>query len=131
MTFNSDRYEGFAAPEILLHAVEDDAGSTFLLLHGAEPDYQWERFTAAVTQLVERLGVLDLHDDEPLLVGLAHVVVERDLAVGAVGVPAVDGAAADGVEPRAPGDLARLFQAHQVGTMMPAASISSGWIRSL
>jgi predicted ATP-grasp superfamily ATP-dependent carboligase len=57
MTFNSDRYEAFAAPEILLHAVEDDAGTTFLLLHGAEPDYAWERFVAAVGILVERLGV--------------------------------------------------------------------------
>jgi len=57
MTFNSDHYESFAAPEILLYAVEDDAGTPFLLLHGAEPDYAWERFVAAVTQLVKRLGV--------------------------------------------------------------------------
>ncbi|WP_346618824.1 PAC2 family protein [Blastococcus montanus] len=57
MTFNGDRYESFTAPEIALHAVEDDAGETFLLLHGAEPDYAWERFVAAVGQLVERLGV--------------------------------------------------------------------------
>jgi predicted ATP-grasp superfamily ATP-dependent carboligase len=57
MTFNSDRYESFAAPEIALYALEDDAGEPFLLLHGAEPDYAWERFVAAVAQLVERLGV--------------------------------------------------------------------------
>ena len=57
MTFNSDRYESFAAPEILLYAMEDDAGTPFLLLHGAEPDYAWERFVAAVGQLVDRLGV--------------------------------------------------------------------------
>ncbi|SOD98569.1 proteasome assembly chaperone family protein [Blastococcus haudaquaticus] len=57
MSFNSDRYEAFAAPEIALHAVEDDAGTPFLLLHGAEPDYAWERFVAAVRGLVERLGV--------------------------------------------------------------------------
>ena len=57
MTFNSDHYESFAAPEILLYAMEDDAGTPFLLLHGAEPDYAWERFVTAVTQLVERLGV--------------------------------------------------------------------------
>jgi predicted ATP-grasp superfamily ATP-dependent carboligase len=57
MTFNSDRYTEFAAPEILLHVVEDDAGTQFLLLHGAEPDYAWERFVAAVQILVERLGV--------------------------------------------------------------------------
>lgn len=60
MTFNSDRYESFTAPELLLHVLEDDAGEPFLLLHGAEPDYQWERFVAAVGQLVERLGVTSL-----------------------------------------------------------------------
>ena len=48
MTFSGDRYESFAAPEILLYALEDDAGVPFLLLHGAEPDYAWERFVAAV-----------------------------------------------------------------------------------
>jgi predicted ATP-grasp superfamily ATP-dependent carboligase len=57
MTFSGDHYEDFAAPEIALYAVEDDAGVPFLLLHGTEPDYAWERFVAAVMQLVERLGV--------------------------------------------------------------------------
>jgi predicted ATP-grasp superfamily ATP-dependent carboligase len=57
MTFSGDRYESFTAPEIALYAVEDDAGKPFLLLHGAEPDYAWERFVAAVGGLVERLGV--------------------------------------------------------------------------
>jgi hypothetical protein len=57
MTFNGDRYEDFAAPEILLSAVEDDAGEPFLVLSGPEPDYRWEGFVAAVAGLVERLGV--------------------------------------------------------------------------
>ncbi len=57
MTFNGDHYESYAAPEILLYAVEDDAGVPFLLLHGVEPDYRWERFVAAVADVVERLGV--------------------------------------------------------------------------
>ncbi len=57
VTFNGDRYESFAAPELLLYALEDDAGEPFLLLHGAEPDFAWERFVAAVGVLVERLGV--------------------------------------------------------------------------
>jgi predicted ATP-grasp superfamily ATP-dependent carboligase len=57
MTFNADRYESFTAPQIALYAVEDDAGRPFLLLHGAEPDYAWERFVSAVGRLVERLGV--------------------------------------------------------------------------
>jgi len=57
MTFHGDRYESFTAPEIALFAVEDDAGEPFLLLHGAEPDFAWETFVAAVAGLVERLGV--------------------------------------------------------------------------
>ena len=35
VTFHGDRYESFAAPELLLYALEDDAGEPFLLLHGA------------------------------------------------------------------------------------------------
>ncbi|WP_040339614.1 proteasome assembly chaperone family protein [Candidatus Blastococcus massiliensis] len=57
VTFSGDRYEAFLAPEIALYALEDDAGVPFLLLHGAEPDYQWERFVSAVRGLVERFGV--------------------------------------------------------------------------
>jgi predicted ATP-grasp superfamily ATP-dependent carboligase len=60
ITFTGDRYESYTAPEILLYAVEDDAGRPFLLLHGIEPDYAWERFVAAVAMLVERLGVTTL-----------------------------------------------------------------------
>ena len=57
MTFDGDRYASYAAPQILLHAVDDDAGRTFLLLQGPEPDFRWEGFVAAVAGLVERLGV--------------------------------------------------------------------------
>ena len=57
MTFSGDRYESVVSPEIGLYALEDDTGQPFLLLHGAEPDFAWERFVAAVLQLVDRLGV--------------------------------------------------------------------------
>jgi hypothetical protein len=57
MTFDGDRYASYAAPEILLHAVVDDAGETFLLLQGPEPDFRWEQFVAAVAGVVERFGV--------------------------------------------------------------------------
>ena len=60
MTFSGDRYVSFTAPEILLYALEDDAGEPFLLLHGPEPDFAWERFVAAVHGLVDRLGVTSL-----------------------------------------------------------------------
>ena len=60
VTFSGDRYESFAAPDLLLYALEDDAGEPFLLLHGTEPDFAWERFVAAVGVLVERLGVTSI-----------------------------------------------------------------------
>ncbi|WP_138759806.1 proteasome assembly chaperone family protein [Modestobacter altitudinis] len=57
MVFSGDRYESVVSPEIGLWALEDDGGTPFLLLHGVEPDFAWERFIAAVQQLVDRLGV--------------------------------------------------------------------------
>ncbi|MEU2350626.1 PAC2 family protein [Modestobacter sp. NPDC049651] len=57
MTFSGDRYESITSPEINLYALEDDGGEPFLLLHGTEPDFAWERFTAAVRELADRLGV--------------------------------------------------------------------------
>jgi predicted ATP-grasp superfamily ATP-dependent carboligase len=57
VVFSGDRYESIAMPEIGLYALEDDGGEPFLLLHGTEPDFAWERFVAAILHLVEQLGV--------------------------------------------------------------------------
>lgn len=57
MLFVEDHWESYDAPQLLLHLLHDEAGTAFLLLSGPEPDVQWERFTAAVRGLVERLGV--------------------------------------------------------------------------
>ena len=56
MTFATDRWTAYEAPELVLRRVTDAAGSSFLLLSGPEPDVQWERFTAAFWQLADRLG---------------------------------------------------------------------------
>ncbi len=37
--------------------MQDATGAPFLLLTGPEPDVEWERFAAAVREMVERLGV--------------------------------------------------------------------------
>jgi predicted ATP-grasp superfamily ATP-dependent carboligase len=57
MVFVEDHWESYDEPELLLHLVRDATGTPFLLLEGAEPDVQWERFLAAVEVLVRRLGV--------------------------------------------------------------------------
>jgi len=57
MLFESDHWVSYDEPSLLLHEVVDGAGTPFLLLAGAEPDVQWERFIAAVQDLVGQLGV--------------------------------------------------------------------------
>jgi hypothetical protein len=57
MIFLEDHWEAYDEPAIGLHLLRDDAGTPYLLLAGPEPDLQWERFIAAVRQLVERFGI--------------------------------------------------------------------------
>jgi len=57
MTFATDRWADYDAPSLVVDHVRDSEGTGFLLLHGAEPDLQWERVVAALRQVVERLGV--------------------------------------------------------------------------
>lgn len=63
MTFDGDTWTDYAAPELVVDVLEDAAGVPFLLLHGLEPDTQWERWASAVRQVVERFDV-------PLVVGV-------------------------------------------------------------
>jgi len=57
MQFNGDHWESYDEPGITLHVLRDRQGTPFLLLEGVEPDLQWERFIAALTQLIRDLGV--------------------------------------------------------------------------
>jgi proteasome assembly chaperone (PAC2) family protein len=57
MTFAGDRWESYETPRLELSQVTDAAGQGFLMLTGPEPDVQWERFVAAVGQLVDHYGV--------------------------------------------------------------------------
>jgi predicted ATP-grasp superfamily ATP-dependent carboligase len=57
MTFSEDHWSGYDQPELVIRVVRDLEGVPFLLLDGPEPDYQWERFIAAVGLLIEDLDV--------------------------------------------------------------------------
>jgi predicted ATP-grasp superfamily ATP-dependent carboligase len=56
MTFARDHWEKYDALELVVHLVNDAAGTPFLLLTGPEPDHEWDRFTAAVADVSDRLG---------------------------------------------------------------------------
>ncbi len=57
MSYVVDHFASVEIPQITLHEVTDSSGVPFLLLVGPEPDYQWQRFIAAVEQIVDRFGV--------------------------------------------------------------------------
>lgn len=63
MTFDVSRWRDYDEPQLVVDLAHDADGTAFLLMHGLEPDVQWERFAAAVRQLVERFSV-------PLTVGV-------------------------------------------------------------
>lgn len=57
LTFEDWRFTDYDEPVIALDRLDDGAGTEFLLLHGLEPDLQWDRFTAAILDLAGQLGV--------------------------------------------------------------------------
>jgi proteasome assembly chaperone (PAC2) family protein len=57
MTFVRDHFESVEMPTLNIYSMRDAAGTPFLLLTGPEPDFQWERYSAAVERLVRRLDV--------------------------------------------------------------------------
>ena len=57
MIYDTDRWDGYTEPKLELHMIRDERLTPFLLLAGPEPDFQWERFAAAVRLLVDRLSV--------------------------------------------------------------------------
>ncbi|HEY2763667.1 MAG TPA: PAC2 family protein [Pseudonocardiaceae bacterium] len=57
MIFDEDHWASYDQPQLVLYEVRDEAGTAFLILAGAEPDLQWERFTDAIVELVERFDV--------------------------------------------------------------------------
>ncbi|HEY3436502.1 MAG TPA: PAC2 family protein [Actinotalea sp.] len=63
MTFDAATWSQYEEPQLVIDVVRDAENVPFLLLHGVEPDVQWERYVAAVRQIVERFDV-------PLTVGI-------------------------------------------------------------
>lgn len=57
MTFRDGAWTSYEEPELVLDLIRDDDGAPILLLHGLEPDLQWEAFVAAVQGLIEEFGV--------------------------------------------------------------------------
>lgn len=57
MTYATDRWEHYDAPELVVHLLHDTIGTPFLVMTGPEPDRRWEAVVAAIQALIERWGV--------------------------------------------------------------------------
>lgn len=57
LRFDGEKFFDYEAPELELHLLKDQMQRPFLMLSGPEPDYQWDRFVAAVMILVDQLDV--------------------------------------------------------------------------
>jgi len=57
--FDQDHLTEYTPLKLSLYLVKDELGQPFLLLTGFEPDFQWERFSEAVLQLVDKYKVKD------------------------------------------------------------------------
>lgn len=55
--FDQDHVSDYRPAKLNLYLVKDELAQPFLLLTGYEPDFQWERFSAAVLQLIDRYKV--------------------------------------------------------------------------
>jgi hypothetical protein len=55
--FDQDHLSDYRPAKLNLYLMKDELQQPFLLLTGYEPDFQWERFTAAVLQLVDKYKV--------------------------------------------------------------------------
>lgn len=57
LTFESSAFTGYDTPRLVMERVRDAAGTPFVLFTGPEPDLSWEKFCAAVQQVIDRLGI--------------------------------------------------------------------------
>lgn len=55
--FDQDHVSDYRPLRLALYLGSDEIGQQFLFLTGFEPDFQWERFSAAVLSLVDRFAV--------------------------------------------------------------------------
>lgn len=72
LTFDTNQWVALNDYELALHRCTDAAGRPFLLLHGPEPDTQWNRAGAAILQLARFLGVEHLASAQGIPMGVPH-----------------------------------------------------------
>lgn len=84
MYFDQDHLSDYRPSKLNLYLAKDELQQPFLLLTGYEPDFQWERFTAAVLQLIEKYKVKSTTWVHAILMPVPHT---RPIGVTVSGKP--------------------------------------------
>ncbi|MPV49536.1 MULTISPECIES: proteasome assembly chaperone family protein [unclassified Pseudactinotalea] len=102
MMFENGAFTDYDRPELVVDLLRDDEGEPLLLLHGPEPDLQWDSFVDAVEAIVDDFGVRLTIGMHGIPMGVPHTrpltvtahATRRDLIadhpnfIGSVQVPA-------------------------------------------
>lgn len=72
LTFDTNQWVHLTDYELVLHRCTDAVGRPFLLLHGPEPDTQWNRAVAAILTLARFLGVEHVVSAQGIPMGVPH-----------------------------------------------------------
>lgn len=72
MVFDGDHWASYEDPAILLHRLTDRDGTSYYVLEGPEPDYQWERMVEAVREVVRVLGISLVVTAHGIPMGVPH-----------------------------------------------------------
>lgn len=72
MVFDTNRWESYADPSMVLYRMGDRDGQTYYLLTGPEPDFQWERAIEAIRQLIQILGISLVVTSHGIPMGVPH-----------------------------------------------------------
>ena len=106
MVFDTNRWESYADPSMVLYRMSDRDGQTYYLLTGPEPDFQWERTIEAIRQLIQILGINLVVTSHGIPMGVPHT---RPV-----------GMTAHATDPRLVGDKESPFGQVQVPASFPA-----------
>lgn len=72
MTFDTNRWTDYEEPELVIDLLTDTEGTQFLLLHGTEPDRFWNRFVAAIMDIIAEYQVSLVVSLSGIPMGIPH-----------------------------------------------------------
>jgi PAC2 family len=107
--FDEDHLASVTPASLVLSIARDEIGRPFLLLTGYEPDFQWNRFTAALIGLVERFEVASTTWIQAIPMPVPHTRAMQ-VTVGGTRQDLIDSMSAWRPTTRAPSNVLHLLE---------------------